>query len=231
MKISEMNWQQLENWLQKDDRAILPLGSTEQHAFLSLSVDSILAEKVAEDAAAHSGIPVFPVLPFGMTPAFTAFPGTVHIRIETYRRLLVDMLDSLKRQGFRRILLVNGHGGNMPAQNIALEWVMDNPDMKVQLHNWWCAPATWKKVMETDPIASHASWMENFPWTRLPGVVQPAEQKPMMDLSYLRTLPPEEVKRILQEGNYGGFYQRSDEEMLAIWQVAVKETRTLIDNL
>ena len=45
MKISEMNWQQLENWLQKDDRAILPLGSTEQHAFLSLSVDSILAEK------------------------------------------------------------------------------------------------------------------------------------------------------------------------------------------
>ena len=141
------------------------------------------------------------------------------------------MLDSLKRQGFRRILLVNGHGGNMPAQNIALEWVMDNPDMKVQLHNWWCAPATWKKVMETDPVASHASWMENFPWTRLPGVVQPAEQKPMMDLSYLRTLPPEEVKRVLQEGNYGGFYQRSDEEMLAIWQVAVKETRTLIDNL
>ena len=85
--------------------------------------------------------------------------------------------------------------------------------------------------METDPVASHASWMENFPWTRLPGVVQPAEQKPMMDLSYLRTLPPEEVKRVLQEGNYGGFYQRSDEEMLAIWQVAVKETRTLIDNL
>ena len=51
MKVSDMNWEQVEAWLKENDLAILPLGSTEQHAGLSLSVDSILAEKIALDAA------------------------------------------------------------------------------------------------------------------------------------------------------------------------------------
>ena len=45
-----------------------------------------------------------------------------------------------------------------------------NPDSQVKFHNWWNAPKTWAKVQEIDPVASHASWMENFPWTRLAGV-------------------------------------------------------------
>ena len=43
----------------------------------------------------------------------------------------------------------------------------------MKFHNWWGAPETFAKVQEIDAVASHASWMENFPWTRLPGVVQP----------------------------------------------------------
>src|SRR6266576_2672897 len=74
MKIGEMNWHQLEHYLSADDRAIVPLGSTEQHAFLSLSVDSILAEKVAIEAAELCKVPVFPVVPFGMTPTYYDYP-------------------------------------------------------------------------------------------------------------------------------------------------------------
>ena len=51
MQISEMNWMMVEEYLKRDDRAVLPLGSTEQHAYLSLSVDSILAERLAVEAA------------------------------------------------------------------------------------------------------------------------------------------------------------------------------------
>ncbi|MET0531307.1 MAG: creatininase family protein, partial [Microvirga sp.] len=76
MKINDMNWLQVEEYLKSDDRAVVPLGSTEQHAFLSLSVDSILAERVATEAAAPIGVPVFPVLAYGITPYFGAFPGT-----------------------------------------------------------------------------------------------------------------------------------------------------------
>jgi creatinine amidohydrolase len=229
VNVSAMNWSQVEAYLQRDDRAILPLGSTEQHAGLSLSVDSILSHKVALDAAEPLGVPVFPALPYGLTPYFTAYPGTVSLRLETYARVIRDVLDSLAGSGFRRILVVNGHGGNQPAHAVAIEWMADHPEVQVKFHNWWNAPKTFAKVQEIDPVASHASWMENFPWTRLEGVPMPDEQKPMIDFAMLRLLAPEALRAYLGDGNFGGHYQRADEDMLAIWQVAVKETRALLE--
>jgi len=229
MRIDDMNWMQVESYLKRDDRVVLPLGSTEQHAYLSLAVDSILSERVAVEAAEPLGVPVMPVLAYGITPAFRSFPGSVSVRAHTYLSLVRDILDSLAGSGFKRVLIVNGHGGNVPAQGFVGEWMADNPGVQVKFHNWWNAPQTWAKVMEIDPVASHASWMENFPWTRLPGVIQPTEQKPMANLAHLRILGPQGVRSYLGDGNYGGYYQRADEEMLAIWQVAVNETRALLE--
>jgi creatinine amidohydrolase len=229
MKISDTNWQQIAAYLKTDDRAILPLGSTEQHAHLSLSVDSILSEKIAIDAAEPLGIPVFPVVAYGITPYFLAYPGTISLRQETYIRIVRDILDGLRLQGFRKILIVNGHGGNQPAGSLAVEWMADNPDTSVKFHNWWNAPKTFAKVQEIDTVASHASWMENFPWTRLPGVVQPTQQKPMVDLARMRAMNPEGVKALLGDGNFGGYYERPDAEMQEIWDIAVAETRALLE--
>ena len=77
MCITDMNWMQVEEYLKNDDRAVLPVGSTEQHAYLSLSTDSILAERVALEASGTLGVPVFPVLAYGITPYFMAYPGTI----------------------------------------------------------------------------------------------------------------------------------------------------------
>lgn len=228
MRISEMNWMQVEHYLQTDDRCVVPLGSTEQHAYLSLSVDSILSERVAVEAAEPLGVPVFPALSYGLTPYFKDFPGTISLRMETYINIVQDVLDSLYRSGFRRILLCNGHGGNAPAGAFAMEWMADHPGACVRFHSWWNAPQTWAAVQRTDSVASHASWMENFPWTRLAHAPAPDAQKPMTDLDLLRLQDPAGVRRLLGDGNYGGFYQRADAEMLAIWSVAVEETRALI---
>src|SRR5947207_15779220 len=67
MRISEMNWLMVEEYLKRDDSCLLPLGSTEQHAFLSLSVDSILAERLATEVAELATDPVFPVHPYRST--------------------------------------------------------------------------------------------------------------------------------------------------------------------
>jgi creatinine amidohydrolase len=229
VKISEMNWFQVEDYLRHDDRAVIPLGSTEQHCHLSLSVDSILSERVAVEAAEPLGVPVFPVLAYGITPYFMAYPGTVSIRLNTYAALIGDVLGSLYRSGFRRILLCNGHGGNSPAQTQAIEWMSDHPGGQVRFHNWWNAPRTFAKVQEIDKVASHASWMENFPWTRLPNLRLPEQQKPMIDLEQMRVRDPKAVRDYLGDGNFGGLYQRSDDDMLAIWSIAVAETREQID--
>ena len=123
MRVGEMNWMQVESYLRSDDRCVVPLGSTEQHAQLSLSVDSILSERVATEAAEPLGVPVFPVLAYGITPYFQDYPGTISLRMETYLHLVRDILDGLYRSGFRRILLCNGHGGNSPAGAFAIEWM------------------------------------------------------------------------------------------------------------
>jgi creatinine amidohydrolase len=229
MRVSEMNWMQVEDYLRHDDRCVVPLGSTEQHAQLSLSVDSILSERVAADAAAPLGVPVFPVVAYGITPYFKAYPGSLSLRLETYQALVRDLLDGLALAGFRRILLCNGHGGNAPAAGLATEWIADNPGCRVRFHNWWNAPRTWAKVQQIDTLGSHGSWMENFPWTRLKNVAAPSDRKPMTNLDTLRLLPPSEVRKRLGDGNFGGLYQRDDEEMLALWDVAVDETRALIE--
>ena len=229
MRISDLNWMMVEEYLERGDRAVLPLGSTEQHAYLSLSTDSTLAERLAVEAAEPLGVPVFPVLAYGITPYFRAFPGTITLRVETYMLILRDVLDAMAEQGFKKIVIVNGHGGNTPAQGLVSEWMADHPGVRIKFHNWWNAPKVWAQVQAIDPIASHASWMENFPWTRLANVEIPTEQKPMSDLEKIRRLDPKSLRAYLKDGNYGGVYQRSDEEMMKIWRVGVEETRALLN--
>src|SRR6266498_1960746 len=114
MKAYDCNWRHLEDYLEHDDRVVLPTGSTEQHAYLSLGTDNILAERVALEAAEPLGVPVLPVLPYGLTPSFAAYPGSPSLRTDTFAEVLRDLLDSLHSPGFRRFLLVSGHGGNIP---------------------------------------------------------------------------------------------------------------------
>lgn len=229
MRLAEMNWMQVEQHVKHDQRAVLPIGSTEQHGYLSLCVDVILSERVAIEAAAPIDVPVYPTINYGFTPSFVDYAGTVTLRLSTLCAMMCDILDSMVRTGFRQIVIVNGHGGNGPAHGAILEWLDRNRGVQVKWHNWWSAPRTMAKVMEIDPLASHASWMENLPWTRLPGVQLPGEQKPMIDIAKYQRVDPGAKKRLIGDGNFGGLYQRADEELMAMWAIAVAETRAIIE--
>jgi creatinine amidohydrolase len=229
MIVAEMHWQQIANYLQNNDLAVLPLGSTEQHAYLSLATDTILSSKVAADAAEPLGVPVFPTMPYGLTHYFLDYPGTVSLRVSTYLNVVEDILNSLEHAGFKRFVLVNGHGGNRPVEGLVQEWLAAHRGCQVKVHHWWQAPKVMAKVHEIDTVASHASWMENFPWTRLANVVQPDRQKPMTDLGLLKQQDPGAVRAQLAEGNFGGDFEKPDKVMLELWQVAVTETRELLE--
>jgi creatinine amidohydrolase len=229
MKVKDCNWMQLEEYLAGDDRIVLPLGSIEQHGYLSLATDAILSERAATEAAEPLGVPVLPAMPFGLTPYFGAYPGSPTLRVATYLAVLTDLLDSLHGQGFRRFMLVNGHGGNGPAGSLALEW-MARHDGQVLFHNWWNGPKTWAVAQSIDPDASHANWFENFPWTRLAGVEVPQSPKPMADAAARQVADPAGVREILGDGSYGGRYQRPDEDMLRLWRAGVEEVRELLES-
>jgi creatinine amidohydrolase len=228
--VYELNWMQLEEYLARDDRIVLPLGSTEQHGYLSLGTDNILAERVSVEAAELLGVPVLPVLPYGLTPAFAAYPGSPSLRLETFAALLSDLLDSLYSQGFRRFLLVNGHGGNTPAGSLAREWVAGQPDAQVIFHNWWSSERVLARARELDPEPSHANWFENFPWTRLPDVELPKERKPRLDEAAYRVAGPAEIRRLLGDGVFEGAYELPNEQTEPVWRTGVDEVRELLES-
>jgi creatinine amidohydrolase len=229
MRITEMNWMQVESYLKGDDRCIIPIGSTEQHGYLSLGVDLILAERVANEAAEPVGVPVFPVMPYGIAPYFTSYPGTISLKVETLLAVARDVIASVGRAGFRRILIVNGHGGNQPVAGLAGDMMVEHPHLSIKFHSWWNAPRTWAKVQEIDPGGSHANWMENFPWTRLANVAIPRETKAGFDRELMRASAPAGVREILGDGSFGGAYQKPDEAMLELWRTGVEETRTQLE--
>jgi creatinine amidohydrolase len=221
VRIRDLNWMQLEAYLEGDDRIVLPLGSTEQHAYLSLETDNILAERLAVEAAEPLGVPVLPVVPYGIT-GFVAYPGSPSLRLETFAAVLRDLLDSLYRQGFRRILIANGHSGNTPARATVSEWLDAHDDAAVLWHEIWDGRPD-EIAADIDSEFDHASWSENFPWTRLPGVEMPAERKPPVVRP--RGRGPQAWRKALGDGSFGGLYQRPDEDVLRVWDAAVSELR------
>lgn len=93
--------------------AVLPVGAHEQHGGrLPLCTDTLLAEHFARHLAESLEAALLPALPFATSLEHSAFRGSISLRPETAMALLRDLAESLERQGFRRLVVVNGHGGN-----------------------------------------------------------------------------------------------------------------------
>lgn len=229
MRIDGMHWREVEDAAACDPRCVLPIGSTEQHAQLSLSVDTILAELVSVEAAEPLGIPVFPAMPYGCAPYFAGFPGTVTLRVETLLAVMRDVVVSLAGAGFSQVLIVSGHGGNAPVGALAQEISASTARVSVRFHEWWKAPRTWAKAMEIDPSGSHANWMENFPWTRLAHAPAPKGAKPPVDTAAIRGLSAGAIRARLGDGAFGGPWQMPDADMQALWETGVAETRAALE--
>jgi creatinine amidohydrolase len=127
--------------------------------------------------------------------------------------------------GFRRVMIVNGHGGNAAVGNLCRELMAERPDTSLKFHNWWTGPRVIAEAKEIAPNPSHANWFENFPWTRLANVSLPQQEKPPVDIARLKLSGPAEARRLLGDGSFGGAYQQSDADMAELWAVGVAETR------
>ncbi|WP_135823311.1 creatininase family protein [Halorussus ruber] len=109
-------------WTEADavetDLALLPVGSTEQHGpHAPLGTDALTAEEVAEKAAAtYDGeVVVAPPIPVGVAEEHRQFTGTLWVSPDTFRQYVRETVASLAHHGWDRVVLVNGHGGNVGA--------------------------------------------------------------------------------------------------------------------
>lgn len=129
---------------------VLPLGSTEQHGHhLPVSVDATVVTHLAEEAVALASlqIPVLllPTLSFGFAQHHLPFGGTVSLRSETYVNVLTDIVLGLASQGFRRLIFLNGHGGNESPMHLVVDSIASQN--KIDIHI--AGASYWKIAQES----------------------------------------------------------------------------------
>ena len=129
----ELCWPDAEERFEVVDTVLLPVGAMEQHGpHLPLDTDAYdadyLARKVAE-ACSDPKPMVLPLIPYGVSYHHDDFKGTVSIDNETLSRLIYDIGMSVARNGFRKLVIINGHGGNSPALNHAAQMI--NRDARI----------------------------------------------------------------------------------------------------
>lgn len=148
--------------------AIVPLGATEQHGpHLPTGTDFFHAEWVAREAAARAAdqIPlvVTPTLPFGSSEHHFPFGGTISLSTTVYYDAVTGIVESLVRDGFRRIFLVNGHGGNHELIQLVARDIGLRLPVAVAAASWWYA--AWDVMiaagaLEVGRLPGHAGGFE-----------------------------------------------------------------------
>lgn len=120
--LENLSYPEVEEYLKKKDIILVPTGSVEQHSPYGLiGTDFITAEAVARRVAEAMHILVAPTVKYGVSPHHMAFRGTVSLKPKTMIILISDIIESLVAHGFRRIVFINGHGGNISSIKIAME--------------------------------------------------------------------------------------------------------------
>lgn len=148
--LADVGWPDVEEYLRHDERLIVVLGSTEQHGrHLVFGTDVIEPWEIARRVSDRTGVLVAPPLCYGMSLHHLVFPGSLSLRPHTLSLVVADLLHSAYQHGFSRILILNGHGGNVPAIQVALAEVLNElHGLHVRLESWWTS-AEVKAVFET----------------------------------------------------------------------------------
>lgn len=224
MVFTNLNWMQIEAYLAEDDRLMLVFGACEQHGYLSVQTDALIPYRLAQAAAEESGVAVAPPLNFGCSPYFLGYPGTISLRLSTMQAVIEDIVRSAYRHGFRRFLVLNGHGGNTGAKLTLDELANQLPGLRANWYSWWHSPQI-KQIAEKYGLQpSHANWQEAFEFTRV--VDLPEGEKPFV--SSIAVMDADSLRRKVGDGSFGGHYQAPDAAMDEVFSACLQEVLDLL---
>lgn len=140
--LKHLTWEEAGEAIESADFIVLPTGSTEQHStHLPLFVDTIRAETLSEilakEAPRHGlKLLVAPGMPFGYSEHHMNFPGTITLQPETYKNVLIEIGQSLKKHGAKRMLTINCHGGNRESIKLAADRLQRYHDLDTHTVSW-----------------------------------------------------------------------------------------------
>lgn len=224
MRFEECNWMDIENYLKNDERILLVIGACEQHAYLSLLTDVRIPLALADAVSTDTGVIVAPVVNFGISPYFLTYPGTISLRVNTLLDIVEDIINSLYKNGFRKILILNGHGGNDPVRGRLNEILNQYSDLQVAWYSWWQSHSVEKIAIENQIKPAHANWLEAFSFTQVADLPENEKTPP----HYHGLLSAEGTKEVFQDGSFGGPYKVDNSIMNDIFHASYLDILELL---
>uniref|UniRef100_A0A7C4GCM8 Creatininase family protein n=1 Tax=candidate division WOR-3 bacterium TaxID=2052148 RepID=A0A7C4GCM8_UNCW3 len=144
-RLAGLTWQEFRSIVPEvTDAVLLPTGTVEAHGVTSLGTDNTIPEAIAARIAAPVNALIAPTIPYGITRSLLAWPGSTSVTPETFERYVYEVAASLAEAGFRRIVFLNGHGGNTgQLKDICFRLYREKKMFSLAL-DWWvlCAEET-----------------------------------------------------------------------------------------
>ena len=138
-EMDRINWMEFKEIIpSKIDTVLLPVGTLEPHGVINNGADNTAPTAMAKTIARRTNAMIAPTLPYGITGSMEAYPGAFQITETAYRPFVKQILDGLAKNGFRNIIILNGHGGAQTAvlQSVAAEVAVEKK-VRTLVINWW----------------------------------------------------------------------------------------------
>ena len=185
-EMDRINWMEFQEVVpSKIQTVLLPTGTLEPHGVINNGADNTAPFAMAKHIARRVNAMVAPTLPYGITGSMEAYPGAFQISESAYRPFVKQILEGLAKNGFKNIIILNGHGGGQTAvlQSVAAE-VATEKKVRTLVINWWSfASDVTKEVFGED--GGHAGWNETaFIQAIDPTLVHPERYKDDLATAY-----------------------------------------------
>jgi creatinine amidohydrolase len=155
-RLEDLTWQEFRGLVpRKIDTVMLPVGTVEAHGVTPLGTDNLIPVTISERISGDLKAMVAPLVPYGITRTLLAYPGSLTVTSSTFENYLTEVLDSLAEKGFRKIVIMNGHGGQIDELRRAAQKIHQVRKIKIVVVHWWllCSEVT-KEVF--GQIGGHA---------------------------------------------------------------------------
>ncbi|MEJ2220156.1 MAG: creatininase family protein [Desulfobacterales bacterium] len=240
----ELTWRQANTRIKKMDVALLPVGALEQHGpHLPLDTDAFDADYLARRVAEACSDPkplVLPLIPFGVSYHHADFTGTVSISNDTLAKMIYEIGMSVSRNGIRKLVIINGHGGNSPALNYAAQMINRDARIFVCVDTGETSDVDIDKIIDT-PNDVHAGEIETSTGLAVrPQLVQMNRAKkhiPKFSSRYLNFTSKRGVlwyaytRKISPSGVMGDPTKASAAKGDRIWEIMIAHLVSLVEDL
>jgi creatinine amidohydrolase len=172
-RLAELTWREFRAAARRTDLVLLPVGTVEAHGVAALGTDNAVPESIAARIAEPLGALIAPTVNYGITKTLLPWPGSVTVSAETFERYVLEAASSIVDTGLRRVVFLNGHGGNTDAlKNVCNRLWQDKRAFSMTI-DWWqlCAE-------DVEAVYGHAGGHAGTDETALLSVDHPTDIRP-----------------------------------------------------